>query len=560
MGTNMRLFVFAISSLIPSLALADIDLASRVDRVVLFPDGAIVTRVAQLQLQAGASTLVLRGLPAAVDPASLRVGGEGVSPFTIGAVDVRTVPGDPAPIVDADLETKLKQLHAERESLQGRIAAAEGKKAVIERYAQASPEKLSNEAKPLEVAQWATAWNAIGEGLAQVNEDLRTLRSRTSDLDAQISALERARPQPVRPGAPKRDVAIAVDAPAPVAGELQVSYRVAGAGWAALYDARLETGEGEVKPSLVLVRRAQVSQRTGEVWDNVRLSVSTVRVNRGTAAPDLPPLQVSFLEPVMREAPARPSSAPVMPDESRDLLRQDRLAASKTARDEQATEQQALVEAGSFQATFHVPGRVTVPENGATKSVVLYERNVTPVLSVRASPVVDETSYLEASFTNDDESPIMPGEVALHRDGAYVGRARLKLVATGETVDLGFGADDRVKVTRVPLGRRESEPSWIGQTRSDVREFKTTVRNLHKRPIRVTVVDRVPFSENAAITVEVLREITPPTERDVQDRRGVMAWSSEYAPMEQKEIRFGYRLKWPAEKEVIFAPKPVGSR
>jgi uncharacterized protein (TIGR02231 family) len=249
-----------------------------------------------------------------------------------------------------------------------------------------------------------------------------------------------------------------------------------------------------------------------------------------------------------------------MPDESRDLLRQDRLAASKTARDEQATEQQALVEAGSFQATFHVPGRVTVPENGATKSVVLYERNVTPVLSVRASPVVDETSYLEASFTNDDESPITPGEVALHRDGAYVGRARLKLVATGETVDLGFGADDRVKVTRVPLGRRESEPSWIGQTRSDVREFKTTVRNLHKRPIRVTVVDRVPFSENAAITVEVLREITPPTERDVQDRRGVMAWSSEYAPMEQKEIRFGYRLKWPAEKEVIFAPKPVGSR
>ena len=41
-------------------------------------------------------------------------------------------------------------------------------------------------------------------------------------------------------------------------GELRVSYRVAGAGWAPLYDARLETGAKEAKPALELVRRAQV--------------------------------------------------------------------------------------------------------------------------------------------------------------------------------------------------------------------------------------------------------------------------------------------------------------
>jgi hypothetical protein len=93
-----------------------------------------------------------------------------------------------------------------------------------------------------------------------------------------------------------------------------------------------------------------------------------------------------------------------------------------------------------------------------------------------------------------------------------------------------------------------------------VREFHTTVRNLHTQPMRVTVLDRVPFSENSAIVVEVLREITPPSELQVQDRRGVMAWSNLYAPLEQKEIRFGYRLKWPADKEVIFASKPIGSR
>jgi hypothetical protein len=48
-----------------------------------------------------------------------------------------------------------------------------------------------------------------------------------------------------------------------------------------------------------------------------------------------------------------------------------------------------------------------------------------------------------------------------------------------------------------------------------------------------------------------------PTERQSENKRGVMAWSSEYGPGEQKEIRFGYRVQWPADKGVVFAPKPT---
>jgi uncharacterized protein (TIGR02231 family) len=552
---TMRLSLTGFAIFLPTIALADIELPSRIDRVTVFPDAAIVTRVAPLAIQGGASTVVLRGLPAAIDPASIRVEGEGASVFTIAGIDVRTTPGDARPVIDAELEDKLRGLREQREGTQGRIAAIEGKKAVIERYAQASPEKLSNEAKPLEVAQWATAWNAIGDGLAQANDELRTLRARVNDLDAQIAALERARPQPTRPGAPKRDVLVALEANAPVAGELRISYRVAGAGWTALYDARLETGARETKPSLEIVRRAQVAQRTGEDWEDVQLSVSTVRVNRGTAAPDLPPLQVSFPEAALAAQDAMRRAAPAPHQGVASEAR--RLFGEEFADSQPAKEQQAVLQSAAFQATFHVPGRVRVPQDGASKNFVLSQRAVAPTLSIRAAPVVDETAYLQTSFVNEDEAALLPGEVALHRDGAYVGRARLKLVAPGDTVELGFGADDKVKITRVPLHRRESEPSWIGQTKSDVSEFKTTVKNLHGGPMRITVIDRVPFSENAALTVEVLRDITPPTERQSENKRGVMAWSSDYGPGEQKEIRFGYRIQWPADKSVVFAPKPT---
>ncbi|HEV2606073.1 MAG TPA: mucoidy inhibitor MuiA family protein [Microvirga sp.] len=557
----MRLTLAGCLTLIPGLALADVELSSRIDRVMVFPDAALVTRVAPLDLQAGPSALVLRGLPAALDPNSIRVEGEGSATYTIGALDVRVTPGDAQPVIDAELEAKLKGLRNEYEGVQGRLSAVESKKAMIERYAQASPEKLSNEAKPLEVAQWASAWTAIGDGLAQVAEELRTLNARAADLKAQIGALERARPKPAQAGAPKRDILLSVEAPSRTSGELRVSYRVTGAGWSAFYDARLETGDGEAKPVLALIRRAQVVQRTGEDWQNVQLS--TVRVNRGTAVPDLPPLQVSFLEPAIVSSPAlAPSVVPNSPRSREALGAAQDLARGEGGAPENrpAQERQATMEAGAFQTTFHVPGRVTVPQDGTTKNFVLSQRSMVPTLTVKATPVVDETAYLEASFRNEDEAPLLPGEVALHRDGAYVGRARLKLVATGDTVDLAYGADDKIKITRVPLRRRESEASWIGQSRSEVSEFKTTVKNLHGQPIRITIVDRVPFSENAAITVEPLREITPPTDRQFQDKRGVMAWSGDYAPGEQKEIRFGYRLKWPAEKDIVFESKPLRPR
>ena len=134
------------------------------------------------------------------------------------------------------------------------------------------------------MAQWTSAWNAIGDGLGQVNEELRGLRPGSSTSTRRSSC---SRAGPARsPSVPERRSATCSwrsRRPCPVSGEIRVSYRVAGAGWASHYDARLETGLRETKPSLEIVRRAHVFQRTGESWDNVQISVSTVRLNRGTA-------------------------------------------------------------------------------------------------------------------------------------------------------------------------------------------------------------------------------------------------------------------------------------
>jgi uncharacterized protein (TIGR02231 family) len=552
--------------LTPGLAsAAEIELSSRIDRVTVYPDGAVVMRLGRAQLLQGASQIVLRGLPATIDPASIRVEGKGSGAFAVGAVDVRLTPGEAHPVLDAVIEGKVKALREEKETLSGRFNATEAKRATIERFAQIGPDKLGPDGKALPVTDWAAVFDAIGTSLVKVHEERRGIRARADDVDAEIAALERAKPQAPRPGAPRRDIAIAVEAAAPVAAEFAVTYRVGGAGWTPQYEARLTTGSGMQKPEIDLVRRAELRQRTGEDWSDVALTLSTTRSAGGTRAPELAPMQVMFFEPtVLSEPRLRGGSVQLgpAPPVARALKAVgDSEATARPAPPASPAEvQTATVEAGAYQASFQVPGRVSIPQDGSSKTVVLSRGKVEPTLSARITPELEETAYLEAAFTHEEAAALLPGMVALHRDGTYIGRGRFGLVAPGDKVELGFGADDKLKVSRAPVRRRENEPTWLGQTRSDLREFRTVVKSLHAQPVKVTVTERIPFTESTAITVETIAaQTTPPTEKQVGDKRGVSAWTFDLAPGTEKEIKIAYRIKWPGDREVTYAAQPASA-
>lgn len=549
--------------LAPSLAsAAETELASRIDRVTVYPDGAVVTRLGKAELLQGVSQVVLRGLPATIDPASIRVEGKGNGTFSVGAVDVRVTPGDARPVLDTVLEDKLKALRDEKGRFESQIAAIEAKRSTIERFAQTGPDKLGPDGKALPVADWPAVFEAIGTALVKIQDELRGVRSRLSEIEAEIAALERARPQTGRPGAPKRDVAIAVEAPQPVAAEFTVSYRVTGANWTPTYEARLTTTAE--KPEIALTRRAEIRQRSGEAWDDVTLTLSTTRSAGGTRAPDLSPMQVAFFEPpAIYESRAR-GGAPMAAArakaeaEAQALAAQSQRVAAAPAPVRPAEVEVATIEAGAYQANFQVPGRATIPQDGSPKTVVLTQRKAEATLAARTVPELEQKAYLEAGFVHEEEAPLLPGKVALHRDGSYVGMGQFGLVAPGDRLELGFGADDRIKVSYAPVKRRENEPGWLGQSRTDQREFRTIVKSLHAKPVKVTVLGRIPYSESTAISVETIAaQTTPPTEKQIGDRRGVSSWTFDLAPGAEKELKLAYRIKWPGDRELSYEEQPL---
>ena len=162
-----------------------------------------------------------------------------------------------------------------------------------------------------------------------------------------------------------------------------------------------------------------------------------------------------------------------------------------------------------------------MPAGQGAKSFRIASASIAPELMVHAVPALAETAFLQASFKHAEDAPLLPGRVSIYRDGVFVGRSPMALAAKDETVRLGFGADEKVKVARTVVRRLEGTAGLIGSSKTDEREFKTTIRNAHEFPIRVAIEDQLPVSETEDIQVEMLPVSTPPTARDLRDRRGV---------------------------------------
>lgn len=525
---------------------ADLDVTSSVDAVTVYPDGASVTRIIALDLPSGDNTLVARDFPLTLDPSSLRVEGEAGSKLTIGAIDARPPRAAP-PANLSELDKRIEALKDDRANLQGAIAAAAARRKFAERFAKVSPVGIGEKGEARPLAEWRAAFAVVSEEVATADAAIRDAERKQRDIDREIARLESDRA--IKPLS-KLEVRIDLAAAAATKATLRVTYAVRNARWTPLYDARLDTGAKDRKPSLELVRRAEITQTTGEDWSNVALGVSTVRTARGGNAPDLNSLIVQYPQP-LRSAPM----GAVM-DTRESLLRSAPASPPAPEPSEQrAEEQQTSAEIGGFQVTFKIPGRISLGTSEGAKSLRVSTVTIAPDLTIRSAPVLDPTAFLEASFKQGEDAPLLPGRVAVYRDGMFVGHGKMAAASKDETVRLGFGVDDKVRIERSMVRRNEGSSGLIVTTsKTDERAFKTNVRNGHEFPVRISVEDRLPVSENQDIQVEMLPSTTPPTATDARDKRGVLEWAFEAKPGEVRDILFAWRVSWPKDRSVIMEP------
>jgi uncharacterized protein (TIGR02231 family) len=562
----MRLLIClaAVVTAAAPLAAAELPATSKPDAVTVFPSGAEVRRVARVKIENGEHTVVINDLPQQAIANSIRVEGKATGKLEIGAVDSRRIV---VPRGDAEaqrterrrLEDEIERLKDERAGQEARIETAETQKELIKRLTElpTRPGSANGQGQAAPVREdWPQLIGLIGSGMTEVHRVVQDAQLRMRDIDRRIAELDKQLSGQAPAREERTEVRIHVRAQAALEADLVVRYQVANASWTPMYDARLASGAKNVSPQLTLTRRAAITQRTSEPWTDVHLTLSTTRPAGSVAAPELRPVTVDFLPerpPVVGNA--APSAAREMRTDQRAKVRDEAegvLAAAPPApvMAEPVAVQSANVNASDFHATYTVPGRVSIENTGEMKRVQIDETQLEPNLMVRAVPKREERAYLYAKLIMPKGSVFLPGRISLFRDQTFVGTGSLPQLSGGEEHELGFGADDSVRV-RYSTEEKRGETGLISTSRTDQRNYRITVKNLHERPITYAIVDQVPTSLNQDIKVEPTGRVQP-TRKDIDDKRGVLAWEDKLAPDEERVIEFGYRITWPAAKDIRF--------
>ena len=552
------LAVAALCAASPSFA-ADITATSKIDAVTVFPAGAEISRVAKVKLPAGEHVVIFPDLPRDAIANSIRVEGKSTAKLEIGSVDSRSlnIPRTDAAVTATErrrIEGEIETLKDAKTVLAAQVQTAETQKSLITNLTNL-PARPAPAAGSAPAENWSQILTLIGASLADVHKTIIETQLKLRDIDRKIADLQKKLGETAPVQDLRTEVKVFVNAGAGADADLVLRYQVASAGWLPLYDARLMTGTKTIAPKLQLTRRASITQRTQEAWDGVAMTLSTARPSAGTVAAELTPATVDFAPekppvPVVG-APAAP--APLV----RGMMEKadEQSAQSATARSrlgdvaiQQAT---AQIEASPFQVLYSLAGPQTIPNSGETKRVVIDQTDLDPALSVRATPKVEPKAYLYAKLTLPKTAPYLPGQVSLFRDSTFVGTGRLPALTPGQEFDLGFGADDAVRIRYANVDEKRSESGIISSSRNDARNFRIIMTNKHDRPIAITVYDQMPVSNNQEIKVEMTAK-PQPAKRDLDDKRGVLAWEDTLKPDEEKTIEFGYKVTWPAQKNITY--------
>ena len=557
---------------------AELVVKSAVTKVTVFPSGAQIVRTAKIDLAPGDQTIVLQDLPERLISSSLRVEGAGGKSFEIGSVDTKHIfvnVKDKEGVLDKSerkqLEDIIERLKDESGLLTSRINAAQTQRRLMERLTDLPGQSPGSPfdkqgggggAGLFSVENWGKIFDLIGARMA-VADDLilkyrKEQRAKAKDIAKFKKRLSEQPPKKER----QMEVRVAVHASAQMSGSLKIKYQVREASWRPFYDARLSTGEKGAKPTLSLTRRAGIRQWSGEDWSNVKLSLSTTSPQKGAQAPVLRPKRLDLV--TTYPVAAKPTSTGYLNGRVRGMARneadmaEDQMAAAAPAprlvqkkKRLVARERRASIKQYAFQAVFEIPGLISILPTGDEKKVAISSDKVDPALKIKGVPKLNPTAYLYAKFTHDKKAtPLLPGSVALYRDGTFAGNGHLPLINAGDEHALGFGADDAVKIVRAEIKRTKGEAGVFTSSKTDEQRYTIKVTNLHQTPIDVEITDQIPFSVNEKVVVRLLPSSTTPSRQNLKDKRGILAWDFKLGQGQEKLIKLDYTITWPADQRL----------
>lgn len=538
----MRILLLPFALLASPTFAEDILLSSRVSAVTLYPQGATVERQVSYNAPAGQHRLIVADLPQGTPLAAVRVA---VSGAQTGSVTTRN---DYVPPRDETEGPALASARAEVERLEDALREARAGVEDIRLEAQAASARITfleqlgqgDGMAALGIDQLKDLATMVGEETLAARRDLvdagRRADAAERALKDQIEALERARTALaalVPEDKARAMVAVGIRSDVPATGTITITYTIDDAGWQPLYDLHLARETGELR----IERGAFVEQMTGENWQDVALSLSTLRPSDQTEPNKLWPWIPRIEDPNVILPMARGKA-------------EEAMISSAPASADAPVPEVATARFDGLSVTYNYPSPVSIT-SGADRVRLMFDTQKTRAQVVaKAVPMLDQTAYLVARLTNDTGEPLLSTpEARFYVDDRYAGMRWLEPMANGEKAELSFGPIEGLRLTRRVITRNEGDRGIITKSNEMSESAEIIVENLTDEAWPVRLIDRVPVSEQEDLKITWKADPVP-SENDVESERGILAWEFTLPAKERMMISLSTRLTWPEGKSL----------
>lgn len=587
---------------------------SKISHVTIYPDSALVTREVDVAAGNGLQELVINPMPEATITSSLySESTEGIRVLTT-RFRMRPVKEDTREEV-RKLEEEIRKIQMDGRKIQADIKHIGDQNTYaskLENFTTASTTHAAEKGK-LESDNVIALSKYLMEGRSERSKQLVALNEQLLlNTEALDYANRKLRSITTTTSKIERDAVIVIDKVNAAVGKVKLNYLVSSASWKPQY--KFRAGKTSKDP-VIIEYLAAVMQQTGEDWERVNITLSTAQPMLNAAPPDLHALAVNVVPRgnpmpgvslsglqgnaqlgggpgaggfrtndmaaplVGRVALTNPAGAsPEEVTKAIEVLRRQAQVFDNQKRGKDASEvanyaanldqardlvmEQVKGRAGEGtgrpsknegpSVTYHLGTKLSVPSRHDDQVIEVTKLELKPDYYYKAVPVLTPHVYRQATLTNKSEFVLLPGESTMYNGTDFVGRMALPLVAIGEEFTVGFGAEPQLQVVRQMMDKQKTIQGGNQILKFD---YRILVSSYKTEKVKVQVWDRLPFAENEAMGVSLLKA-TPEVCKDplyLREERAnnLLRWDLEVTPemKGEKATKISYEFKLDLDKQ-----------
>lgn len=334
----------------------------------------------------------------------------------------------------------------------------------------------------------------------------------------------------------------------------KINYATNRAQWVPSYDLRIEKINAPIK----MMYKAEVIQTSGIDWRNVRLSLTSGKLNQNYSIPTWNTWFVQYEVPkdVISTSRYNTSSKRMMTGAVSRLSSEDLDAVAMyetmspaleevSYEDRQTLAEYTTVSESELNVTFDIAIPYSIMSNGKRHSVDLNAFDISGDYKFYTAPKLDANAYLVAEIKDYGKHQLLPGQANVIYDGMNIGQTYLSTENTEEKLHLNIGKDPNISVSRTLITDKSGTKTFSSK-KEQTFTYEITVKNSKKEAVTVQVEDQYPISTDSSI--EIVLDESP--KGKVNAEKGLVTWEVQLQPNEVKKVRLSYTMKYSKDKNI----------